>query len=185
MAHRDTRPQRSSFQQPVISRSSATQQIPTHGRSGRHLSSGSTLHACRHTGGGVAVRLDPSFFRSRPMSSRRILLHTALWLGLYGFWLLATHDHHPTITAINDSQYPWSPSEPRGGPPSADQISLSRSECSPGMPGTSDFPDEASRRASAGGFFCKRLQSSTFHFHPDIVQQTTKENHYGVSNISQ
>ncbi len=31
------------------------------------------------------------------MSPRRILLHTALWLGVYGFWLFMTRDHHPTL----------------------------------------------------------------------------------------
>ena len=30
------------------------------------------------------------------MSFRRILLHLALWSGVFAFWLLVTRSHHPT-----------------------------------------------------------------------------------------
>jgi uncharacterized membrane protein len=32
------------------------------------------------------------------MSLRRIILHLALWLGVFTFWLLVTRQHHPTWT---------------------------------------------------------------------------------------
>jgi hypothetical protein len=31
------------------------------------------------------------------MSSRRIILHLGLWLGVFAFWLFVTRDHHPTL----------------------------------------------------------------------------------------
>ena len=32
------------------------------------------------------------------MALRRIFLHAAVWSGVFVFWLLATRNHHPTLT---------------------------------------------------------------------------------------
>jgi hypothetical protein len=32
------------------------------------------------------------------MALRRIFLHVAIWSGVYTFWLVATRNHHPTLT---------------------------------------------------------------------------------------
>jgi high-affinity Fe2+/Pb2+ permease len=31
------------------------------------------------------------------MSSRRIILHLCVWLGVFAFWLFVTRTHHPTL----------------------------------------------------------------------------------------
>ncbi len=32
------------------------------------------------------------------MTLKRIFLHVAIWSGVFTFWLLATRNHHPTLT---------------------------------------------------------------------------------------